>query len=73
MAPGGGVYKGEVESHLKNANYDIAVVKADKNITPLKPKISSSEKYGVASINGVHELLQCPVCRGSLYPPIHQV
>ncbi|XP_068663952.1 E3 ubiquitin-protein ligase SINAT2-like [Aristolochia californica] len=29
-------------------------------------------KHGIASTNGVHELLQCPVCTASMYPPIHQ-
>ncbi|KAI5671673.1 hypothetical protein M9H77_12037 [Catharanthus roseus] len=72
MAPGGGVCKGEVDSHLKNGHYDISVVKAEKSNTPLRPKINLSEKNVIASINGVHELLQCPVCKGSLYPPIHQ-
>jgi hypothetical protein len=24
-------------------------------------------------LTGVHELLECPVCTNSMYPPIHQV
>ncbi|CAM6045659.1 unnamed protein product, partial [Sphagnum compactum] len=27
----------------------------------------------VAHTNSVHELLECPVCTNSMYPPIHQV
>lgn len=30
-------------------------------------------KSGVGSSNSVHELLECPVCANSMYPPIHQV
>jgi E3 ubiquitin-protein ligase SIAH1 len=30
-------------------------------------------KSGVGSSNSVHELLECPVCAISMYPPIHQV
>jgi len=26
-----------------------------------------------ASAGGVHELLECPVCTNSMFPPIHQV
>ncbi|KAJ3689504.1 hypothetical protein LUZ61_018668 [Rhynchospora tenuis] len=29
-------------------------------------------KSGVGSSNSVHELLECPVCANSMYPPIHQ-
>lgn len=28
---------------------------------------------GVAPGSSVHELLECPVCTNSMYPPIHQV
>lgn len=27
----------------------------------------------IAPITSVHELLECPVCTNSMYPPIHQV
>lgn len=30
-------------------------------------------KNGLYSTNGVHELLECPVCTNLMYPPIHQV
>lgn len=70
MAPGGGVCK-EVESYPKFSKYD--VVKTEKNGTPIKTAIGSGEKHGLASNNGVHELLECPVCTILMYPPIHQV
>lgn len=28
---------------------------------------------GMPPATSVHELLECPVCTGSMYPPIHQV
>ncbi|RWW47750.1 hypothetical protein BHE74_00046229 [Ensete ventricosum] len=28
---------------------------------------------GIAPTTSVHELLECPVCTNSMYPPIHQV
>lgn len=28
---------------------------------------------GIAPATSVHELLECPVCTNSMYPPIHQV
>ncbi|KAL3534143.1 hypothetical protein ACH5RR_002604 [Cinchona calisaya] len=72
MAPGGSAFKEEVDSLPKSANYDIAMVKAEKSSNSLKTKNGLSEKQGISSTNGVHELLQCPVCRSSMYPPIHQ-
>lgn len=35
-----------------------------------KPHSSLSSRIGPTS---VHELLECPVCTNSMYPPIHQV
>jgi hypothetical protein len=39
------------------------------------PKISltGSGKAGASPASSVHELLECPVCTNSMYPPIHQV
>lgn len=36
---------------------------------PVLPKIHNN---GPSNIS-VHELLECPVCTNSMYPPIHQV
>jgi hypothetical protein len=35
--------------------------------------ISAPGKAAIAPTSGVHELLECPVCTNSMYPPIHQV
>ncbi|CAK9169949.1 unnamed protein product [Ilex paraguariensis] len=71
MAPGGGVCK-VVESHPKYANYDITAAKAEKRSTQIKSNSGWGEKHGMPSTNGVHELLECPVCKNLMYPPIHQ-
>lgn len=68
MAPGGSAFKEAVESHSKQTNCKMSVVKAESGT--LKTNTSQSEKHG---IHGVHELLQCPTCADSMYPPIHQV
>ena len=73
MAPGGGVCKEVVESHPKYANYDITAAKAEKRSTQIKSNSGWGEKHGMPSTNGVHELLECPVCKNLMYPPIHQV
>ncbi|KAI3471521.1 hypothetical protein Pfo_028171 [Paulownia fortunei] len=69
MAPGVGACKEAVKSHSKYANYEISMMKAETGSIPLKSSISMAEKHG---IDGVHELLQCPTCANSMYPPIHQ-
>lgn len=38
-----------------------------KNITAVARKAAG------APASSVHELLECPVCTNSMYPPIHQV
>lgn len=47
---------------------------------PQNPQFLSSKTHNVnvvpATVNpttSVHELLECPVCTNSMYPPIHQV
>lgn len=68
MAPGGSACKDVIESHPKTLKYDVAVTKIDKNVTRI-----ASGKHGMQSTNGVHELLECPVCTTLMYPPIYQV
>ncbi|GMP24873.1 hypothetical protein CsSME_00001993 [Camellia sinensis var. sinensis] len=34
---------------------------------------SKPHNNGIAPATSVHELLECPVCTNSMYPPIHQV
>lgn len=56
------------ESRLKYDNYRM-LKKADI-VHNVKNAIVLREKHGV---KGVQELLQCPTCPNSMYPPIQQV
>lgn len=38
-----------------------------------KAHSSNNGKPVISPTSGVHELLECPVCTNSMYPPIHQV
>lgn len=44
---------------------------------PLKPQNNNHSivglVQGIGPATSVHELLECPVCTNSMYPPIHQV
>lgn len=73
MAPDGGVCKQVVESHPKHVKYDAGMGKMEKNSTLTKSAIGLGEKHRIPSTNGVHELLECPVCASLMYPPIYQV
>lgn len=73
MAPDGGVCKQVVESHPKHVKYDVGMGKMEKNNTLIKSAIGLGEKHRIPSTNGVHELLECPVCTNLMYPPIYQV
>lgn len=73
MAPGGSTYKEVLESHSTVADYDIAITKADANLTPAKAATVLGGKRGFSTPNGVHDLLECPVCTSLMYPPIYQV
>ncbi|KAK1386547.1 RING-type E3 ubiquitin transferase [Heracleum sosnowskyi] len=72
MAPEGGVCKQVVESHPKHVKYDVGMGKAEKNNTLVKSATGLGEKHRIPSTNGVHELLECPVCKSLMYPPIYQ-
>lgn len=37
-----------------------------------KTTCRATEKHTMPSTNGVHELLECPMCTKLMYPPIHQ-
>lgn len=75
MAPGGSACEEVVESHVTKSDYDIAKSKYDTNSnSPLrKSSAGVGGKHGSHSKNGVQELLECPVCKNLMYPPIHQV
>lgn len=40
---------------------------------PAKSRINVVGPTAIAPATSVHELLECPVCTNSMYPPIHQV
>lgn len=48
------------------------VIPADSEAYELKNNPTSIVKPSVVAASSVHELLECPVCTNSMYPPIHQ-
>jgi len=76
MAPGGGIFKEVLESHLLTSDYETGKAKSEAKINSTLTKSTSvglNGKHGTSSKNGVHDLLGCPVCKNLMYPPIHQV
>lgn len=73
MAPGGSTFKEVLESQSPVTDYDVAIPKSESTSAATKPSPNSGGKSSVYSTNGVHELLECPVCTSLMYPPIHQV
>ncbi|KAH1121968.1 hypothetical protein J1N35_005128 [Gossypium stocksii] len=71
MAPGGSACK-EVESYHAVVDYAIATTKPESNSMTTKSSFGFVGKHGIQSNNGVYELLECPVCKNLMYPPIHQ-
>ncbi|KAB2045272.1 hypothetical protein ES319_D01G149100v1 [Gossypium barbadense] len=71
MAPGGSACK-EVESYPAVADYAIATTKPESNSMTTKSSFGFVGKHGIQSNNGVYELLECPVYKNLMYPPIHQ-
>lgn len=72
MAPGGSTFKEVLESYSTTSDYDVAV-KSESTSAVTKAASGLGRKVAVYSTNGVHELLECPVCTNLMYPPIHQV
>ncbi|KAI3949180.1 hypothetical protein MKW98_026560 [Papaver atlanticum] len=73
MAPGGRICKEVPESHSMFSDYSIPTSNAENKISSsTKTPIISGGKYVISSSTGVHDLLECPVCMSSMYPPIHQ-
>lgn len=65
--------KGVLESCQTVSDYDMAMAKSETVGALNKPTPGLGGKHGLYSTNGVHELLECPVCTSLMYPPIHQV
>lgn len=72
MAPGVRS-EGVLEYCLTVPDYDMAMAKSETGGALSKPTHGLGGKHGLYSTNGVHELLECPVCTSLMYPPIHQV
>lgn len=72
MAPGNNICKEVPESQA--TDNDLSIVEDEfENLNISKLSGLPVAKLSVSSTNGVHELLECPVCTNSMYPPIHQV
>lgn len=68
MAPGGGASCKEIIETWQNfISCDTTNTQLEKSITYL------GEKFRKSSIHSVHELLECPICTRSMYPPVYQV
>lgn len=75
MAPGGSVFNEVLESHLISSDYETGKAKyeAKSSSTFTKSSAGLNGKNGISSKNSVYDLLECPVCKNLMYPPIHQV
>lgn len=52
----------------------LTMMDEDEHIIPHQfSSIAKLHNNGPGSTTSVHELLECPVCTSSMYPPIHQV
>lgn len=52
-----------------------SLIMMDEDLHPHQFSSSTSKQHsnGTPTSTSVHELLECPVCTNSMYPPIHQV
>ncbi|PHU05782.1 E3 ubiquitin-protein ligase SINAT2 [Capsicum chinense] len=67
MALGGGASCKElVESWPNITRFDTTKTLLEKSITCI------GEKFQKSSVHGIHELLECPVCKKSMHPPFYQ-
>ncbi|XP_038989735.1 E3 ubiquitin-protein ligase SINAT2-like isoform X1 [Phoenix dactylifera] len=71
MAPGSSICMEIPDSQVTDDELASASFKLD-GILPPKSSTVSGIKAGSSSTSGVYELLECPVCANSMYPPIHQ-
>jgi len=63
---------------LKSASAGSAAAAAAVNVVVVSDRAGAAGPPGagplvISPATGVHELLECPVCTNSMYPPIHQV
>uniref|UniRef100_A0A1D1XP84 RING-type E3 ubiquitin transferase n=2 Tax=Anthurium amnicola TaxID=1678845 RepID=A0A1D1XP84_9ARAE len=70
MAPGGSLCSEVPEAD--SAAYEVSTSSNDTEMFQLSnPSIVTGVKTGLSSTS-VHELLECPVCTNSMFPPIYQ-
>jgi len=72
MSYGGGVCDAHPDAISIIVNCDAPTRSKDTELDS-RPKKHATMKSRVSSANDVYELLQCPVCSTSMYPPIIQV
>ncbi|WJX17738.1 E3 ubiquitin-protein ligase sinat2 [Trifolium repens] len=70
----GSSFKEVLESRLIFSDFETSKYKfeANCNSTFAKSRTCVDGKNGNHSKNGVYDLLECPVCKNLMYPPIHQ-
>ncbi|CAI5509403.1 unnamed protein product [Closterium sp. Naga37s-1] len=76
----GGVSSGQARSHGKPISSSGATPGSSTVLHPSHSSVKASGNspsqtsppVAVMSSGGVHELLECPVCTNSMFPPIHQ-
>jgi E3 ubiquitin-protein ligase SIAH1 len=73
MAPGN-LKMGIPESPLREEG-DTPSSTEESEVESKNPLLTLGRKTSAAAAHtsSVHELLECPVCTNSMYPPIHQV
>lgn len=76
-----GLDEDEIHQHL-HSNSNNPSHQHHHDFSSSKPRSNAAGNNNAAGIPGataiapatsVHELLECPVCTNSMYPPIHQV
>lgn len=73
MAPGGSACNEVHECYSTVSDSEMATAELETSSKLPRAISGSGGKQGIYSTNGVHELLECPVCTCLMYPPIHQV
>ncbi|KAL3692597.1 hypothetical protein R1sor_006248 [Riccia sorocarpa] len=71
MAPPSTTCTEVLESPSRKGETPSSVAEVETMFIP-KISLSNPGKPGATPASSVHELLECPVCTNSMYPPIHQ-
>lgn len=60
--------------HIIHSQYSSSKTPNNNNNNSINNGSNNNDGIGaIHSTTSVHELLECPVCTNSMYPPIHQV